>query len=168
MSVDYGSKDEVALLKKMDLAKKLNNIMEQHGQLKKAMVSIVRLMYRNPRVPKLHNIRTCPSKKTYTYIKDSKWHTAPLDDFPQAMLENVQNLLRSVQRPLSYYMSSYDKIYMADPMRIMKHLDAFVNDDDGYGWDDPKMLTKKELIDALVAALSSRSANDKISASSEI
>jgi hypothetical protein len=32
----------------------------------------------------------------------------------------------------------------------MKHIDAFVNDDVGYGWGDLKMLvTKKELIDSL-------------------
>ena len=39
-----------------------------------------------------------------------------------------------------------EEILNDDPLRIMKHLDAFVNNDCGYGWSDSKLVTKKELV----------------------
>ena len=46
-----------------------------------------------------------------------------------------------------------EEILKDDPLRLMKHLDAFINDDGGYGWNDSKLMTKKELVKIIKTTL---------------
>ena len=137
----------------------LTDIMHDYGtgdeeQFEKHITDIITLIYKNEDHPKM----CCAYVENGIFMvyKEGKWIRYPSGQFIRDQYITLHELFRQIQKPFSYYFDSFSdtdgirqKIEEDDPLKIMKHLDAFVNDDDGYGWDGTR-LVDRETIDTLI------------------
>lgn len=162
--MNYNSESEIEMMEKILSVKKNNKILSNTGrndkkQLIENIKEFIMLIYRNPEFTEFHNVNIRdPNENVFSYFRDDIWHDAPIIDFFQTFLLNLQMRLKKTQKPLEYYIGLDDgnsELIKDDPLGLMKHLDAYVNNDVGYGWGDLKMLvTKNELIDSLKSIFS--------------
>lgn len=121
-------------------------------QLEKNIADIIVSIYRNPVYPQLFNIYTT---NNVAMIYKNGWEEVPLNTLYEIQYTQLQRLFKKIQKPFSYYLdfdSIESKMSEEDPLKLMKHLDAFVNDDDGYGWDDAR-LVDKQTIDIMIKSI---------------
>ena len=161
--IDYGSDEERKMMEEILSEKQLSEILRRKGkggmkQIVENILEVIGLMYRNPNTPDLHNvIIPNPEEDMFMYFRNQEWHIAPIGGFTQTLFLALQALFKKVQKPFEYYIgidNIEEEIQNDDPLRMMKHLDAFVNDDGGYGWSDSKLVTKKELVHSIKLFLS--------------
>jgi hypothetical protein len=152
--IDYNSDMEGVKINSLLPIEKFKNIILKKGtggkkQFVENITQLLIAIYRNPTASELHNIIVPNDQGSiFMYYKEHQWHTGKLDDFIQTFFIRAYTMLSNIQKPFNYYMAFDDidkKIYDDDPLRMMKHLNMFINDDDGYGWGDAKLITKKEL-----------------------
>jgi hypothetical protein len=161
--IDYDSDTERKLVEEILSEEQLGKVLRRKGnggkeQIIENVMELVGLVYRNPNVPDLHNVVVPnPADNQFMYFKNQEWHIAPISGFTQTLFLTLQTFLKKVQKPFEYYIgldNMDEEILNDDPLRMMKHLDAFVNNDGGYGWSDAKLVTKKELVCSIKLFLS--------------
>lgn len=161
--IDYDSDTERKMVEEILSEKHMSRILRRKGggnkeQLVENVMELVALVYRNPDVPELHNVVVPDAKEDlFMYFKNEEWHIAPIGLFTQVLFLRLQTFFKRVQKPFEYYIgldNADEEIRNDDPLRMLKHLDAFVNNDGGYGWSDAKLVTKKELTESIKLFLS--------------
>ena len=89
---------------------------------------------------------------------NNSWNMYTNKHYTIVIYKQLQKLFSQIQKPFSYYYDIPDSVMKKmlhddDPLRLMKHLDAFVNEDIGYGWDDICLLDKKTIDKQLINLL---------------
>jgi hypothetical protein len=118
-----------------------------------ALKCITTIIYKNDDAPDLCNVVIDKTNNTYKFWDGNAWCIAPIGQFIQRFYIRIQQLLRKIQKPIEYYMDSNDPrqaILDDDPYQLMKYLDAFVNNDDGYGWEMRKNISRDRITEAIV------------------
>lgn len=160
--IDHNSEEENNAILKILSDKELEHFMKRDGahdkeQFITTIIDILCTIYRNPDIPELHNVRVPDiNRDTILYYRNKDWHAAHISEFTHAFFSNLIMVCKGIQKPLEYYMSldnAEEILYNEDPLRLMKHLDAFINGDEGYGWGDAKLVTKKEMTERIKLTL---------------
>lgn len=155
--IKHGSKEFYSIVNDIMHEEKLTEIILKTGandaeQLKKNIAEVIVSIYRNPEYPQLFNIYTTDDA---AMIYKNAWEEVSLDTLYEIQYMQLQQLFKKIQKPFSYYVdfdSARSKLLEDDPLKLMKHLDAFVNGDDGYGWDDAR-LVDKNTIDIMIKSI---------------
>jgi hypothetical protein len=111
-----------------------------------AVMSIVSEIY-----DKKSNIRV-DSSDMYEVFNGTTWIKMSDKQVHRVVYGLVHALFRTITRPLSYYMTAAnpsEALKRDDHYALMKHLDAFVNTDNGYGWGDKQTTSLFDMNNAL-------------------
>jgi hypothetical protein len=156
----YKGKKESSVIKKILYKKRVRCILRKRdngtkSQLISNILELLRFVRKNHKHPELQNVRIVDDKAEYF---DKKWHEVKTHTLVVDAFVMLQEHCIRARTPLSELVSREKKeidimIKREDPLQMIKHLDSFVNNDDGYNWEGERLLERDEMIPHVIAML---------------
>jgi hypothetical protein len=146
--LSYGSNLEKKAIDKILNKKHLKEIIGSPVNYNQdALVNLILEIYKKIRQGNLLNISIKNNKVAYY---DKVWKKCTLDSILTQEFEMLYNQCKKIQSPLNVLFSLPEKerhelCKKEDPLRVVKHLNCFINNDMGYNWGGDMLLDRKSI-----------------------
>lgn len=161
---NYKSKADSSAITKVLYKKRIQSIMRKKDtgakyQLIANVIELLRLVRINSKHPELRNLRIVDGLVAECWCDE--WREMKMTDLLSDIFTMLLNQCLRARASLSE-LSSLDskqleqRMYLDDPLRMVKHLDSFVNRDQGYNWGGERLLDRDEMSEHIIQTLTCR------------